>query len=141
MRRQTVEQPSLSAMRHMLDDLNRSLHDAEQTQRRILTVTATATSDDRLVTAVVGPRGQLVELEIDPRIYRTPNAAALAESIVTTVRAAAEKAMAEVRAILAETLPSDLQFRQVGGLDLQRLMRSHEADLSEEDPNVDAGEH
>jgi DNA-binding protein YbaB len=132
-----MEQPSLSAMRNILDDLNRTLQGAEQTQRRIIKVTGSATSEDRMVTAVVGPRGQLVRLQIDPRIYRRPNAEALAASIVATVRAAADKAMAEVQAILDETMPPDLRFRQMGSLDLQRLMRSHDADLAEEDDHVD----
>jgi hypothetical protein len=124
-------------MRNILDDLNRTLQGAEQTQRRIIKVTGSATSEDRMVTAVVGPRGQLVRLQIDPRIYRRPNAEALAASIVATVRAAADKAMAEVQAILDETMPPDLRFRQMGSLDLQRLMRSHDADLAEEDDHVD----
>src|SRR5262249_39755894 len=135
--RANVEQPSLSAMRNILDDLNRTLQGAEQTQRRIIKVTGSATSEDRMVTAVVGPRGQLVRLQIDPRIYRRPNAQALAASIVATVRAAADKAMAEVQAIIDETMPPDLRFRQMGSLDLQRLTRSHDADLAEEDDHVD----
>jgi DNA-binding protein YbaB len=132
-----MEHPPLSAMREMLNDLNRTLQGAEQTQRRIMSVSASATSEDRMVTAVVGPRGQLVHLELDPRIYRRPNAGALATTIVATIRAAADKAMAEVQGILDETLPPDLRFRKMGSLDLQRLMRSHDADLAEEDDHVD----
>jgi DNA-binding protein YbaB len=132
-----VEQMSVAAMRNMLDDLKRTLEGAEQTQRRVMRVTATVTSDDRMIKATVGPRGQLVHLEIDPRVYRRPNAVALAEAIVATVRAAADKAMADVQDILAESLPRDMTFRNYGSLDLQRLMRSHDADLAEEESDVE----
>jgi DNA-binding protein YbaB len=130
---------SLAAMRNIIDDLKRTLHGAEDTQRKVMKVTATATSDDRMVKATVGPRGQLVHLEIDPRVYRRPNAAALAETIVATVRKAAEQAMADVQEILSESLPRDLTIRNYGSLDMQRLMRSHDADLAEEESDVEPG--
>jgi DNA-binding protein YbaB len=130
---------SVAAMRNMLDDLKRTLQGAEQTQRKVMKVTATATSDDRMIKATVGPRGQLVHLEIDPRVYRRPNATALADAIVATVRAAAEQAMADVQEILSESLPRDLSIRQYGSLDMQRLMRSHDADLVEEESDVELG--
>jgi DNA-binding protein YbaB len=130
---------SVAAMRNMLDDLKRTLQGAEETQRRVMKVTATATSDDRLIKATVGPRGQLVHLEIDPRVYRRPNAAALAETIVATVRKAAEQAMTDVQDIISDSLPRDLSIRSYGSLDMQRLMRSHDADLAEEESDVELG--
>jgi DNA-binding protein YbaB len=134
-----VEQMSVSAMHNMLDDLKRTLQGAEQTQRKVLQVRQTATSEDKMIKAVVGPRGQLVHLEIDPRVYRKPNATALAATIVATVREAAEGAMTEVQRILADNLPSDLSIRKMGSLDLQRLMRSHDAELAEEESDVELG--
>jgi DNA-binding protein YbaB len=75
-----------------------------QTMRgQIREIRATEYSPDGLITAVVGGRGELLELELDPRILREQNAAALAESIMDTVRAAAAAAGREsVR--LAESL-------------------------------------
>jgi DNA-binding protein YbaB len=66
-------------------------------------VRGTGYSDDGLVTAVVDGRGGLVELELDPRIYRDRNAAELATRIVAAVHEAAEEARAEA-AKLAEKL-------------------------------------
>jgi hypothetical protein len=66
-------------------------------------IRATEHSPDGLVTAVVGGRGELLELELDPRILREQNASALAQSIMDTVRSAAAAAGREtVR--LAESL-------------------------------------
>jgi DNA-binding protein YbaB len=75
-----------------------------QTMRgQLRDIRATEYSPDGLITAVVGGRGELLELELDPRILREQNASALAESIMDTVRAAAAAAGREsVR--LAESL-------------------------------------
>jgi hypothetical protein len=44
-------------------------------------ISATACSPDGPITAVVGGRGQLLDLTLDPRIYRDQDATALAEAI------------------------------------------------------------
>jgi DNA-binding protein YbaB len=66
-------------------------------------VRGTGYSDDGLVTAVVGGRGELVELELDPRIYRDRDATALAAKIVAAVGEATAEA-AEATAKLAGEL-------------------------------------
>ncbi|MEW2358421.1 YbaB/EbfC family nucleoid-associated protein [Spirillospora sp. NPDC029432] len=48
----------------------------------------TATSKDGLISVRALATGQVVALEIDPRIYRNPNSKALAESILTTLEQA-----------------------------------------------------
>jgi DNA-binding protein YbaB len=126
-----VQRPDWSALGGMLD-LTKAMRDAEQTQRKMFDVTGTAWSDDRLVKAVVGPRGQLVELDIDPRVYRTPNSRALATSILATVRSATDDAMAQTRQIIDAAMPADLRPGAVGALDLPRLLSLHDADLSRE---------
>jgi DNA-binding protein YbaB len=124
-----MERPQLSALRTMLDDLRNTLDNAVETQRKIFEVTGTAWSDDRMIKAVVGPRGQLIELEIDPRVYRRPNSKALAASIVATVRMAVEEAVSRTQEILDQSMPRDISTGRIGNLDVRRLIRSHDADL------------
>lgn len=124
-----MERPQLSALRTMLDDLRNTLDNAVETQRKIFEVTGTAWSDDRMIKAVVGPRGQLIELEIDPRVYRKPNSKALAASIVATVRMAVEEAVSRTQEILDQSMPRDISTGRIGNLDVRRLIRSHDADL------------
>ncbi|WP_163572785.1 YbaB/EbfC family nucleoid-associated protein [Fodinicola feengrottensis] len=50
---------------------------------------ATAESPDGLVAATVNSSGDVVELELDDRVYRTSDSAALAAAITQTIRAAA----------------------------------------------------
>ncbi len=58
-------------------------------------IRATTHSDDGLVTAVVGGRGELLELALDSRVFREQDAAGLAETILAAVREAAAEAEQE----------------------------------------------
>jgi DNA-binding protein YbaB len=127
-----MERPDWSAAAAMLADVKRAWAGIDEVQQRVLAVTGVAWSDDRLIKVVVGPRGQIVELDIDPRVYRNPNSKALAASIVATARLAAEDAAKQTAALIDETLPSDLKMDQIGG-GFAKLIRSHDADLRKEE--------
>lgn len=96
-----------------LEELER---ETQRIRRSVSGTTGTAESPDGLVEATVGVYGELVELEIDARIYRTHDAAALAEQIRTAVNSAQESAQDQVRRDLARYLktqdgdPSGLAF-------------------------------
>jgi DNA-binding protein YbaB len=113
----------------MFGDLKRAWSELDDVQKRMLKVTGVAWSDDRTIKAVVGPRGHLLELEIDPRVYRKPNSKALSAVIVATVRSAVEDATRQTKAILDESLPSDMRLMKIGNMDAERLMHSHDADV------------
>jgi DNA-binding protein YbaB len=83
-------------LREGLDDL----------QQRLASFQATATSADGHVTATVGPRGQLVELELDRRVYRDHDPASLAALITRTVQQATESATAGVQELVGGYLPA-----------------------------------
>ncbi|MBB4906426.1 YbaB/EbfC family nucleoid-associated protein [Actinophytocola algeriensis] len=68
-------------------------------------VRGTAHSADELVTAVVGGRGELLELELDARVFREQDAGGLAASILATVREAAEDAEREATRLAEELVP------------------------------------
>jgi DNA-binding protein YbaB len=59
-------------------------------QQRLEDVRGTAVSDDGLISVTVGGRGALIDLVIDPRVYRVPDARRLAGDIKTTIRLATE---------------------------------------------------
>ena len=122
--------PNWAAFGEMVGDLKRSLDNVGDAQKKLMRVTGTAWSDDRLVKAVVGPRGQLIELELDPRIYRKPNSKLLSATIVDTVRKAVEQAMAKTEEIMEESLPKDVRLSKVGDLPMADFNRTHDADLA-----------
>lgn len=79
--------------------------DVRTLQRRIAETRETADSADGLVTATVGGNGELVELWLDPRIYRAPDSAALAATITDTIHQAVRQAEEQVFAAAAKFLP------------------------------------
>jgi len=81
--------------------------DIRSTQRRMAEIRATADSGDGLISVTVGGAGELLELWLDPRIYRTTDSAALARDITGTIHRAVERAEEEGIAIVASLLPAD----------------------------------
>ena len=79
-----------------LADRIRSLQDA------VNRIQATAYSPDGLICAVVGGRGELLDFTLDARVYRDPDATALAEAIAETIRDAARQAEQEAGRLTAE---------------------------------------
>jgi DNA-binding protein YbaB len=138
-----MDGPDPSAIVSLIQDLNKTLSKVGDTQRKMLGVTGTAWSEDRMIKAVVGPRGQLIDLEIDPRVYRKPNSKALAASILSTVRAAVEQAVQKTQELVDQTMPQVNDMIRSGpnpAMDMRKLIRSHDADLkkiAEESDDVD----
>ncbi|GAB1509195.1 YbaB/EbfC family nucleoid-associated protein [Actinophytocola sp. KF-1] len=81
--------------------------DVRVLQRTIAETRATADSGDGLVSATVDGNGRLLELWLDPRIYRAPDSAGLAATITETVREAVRQAEETVFAAAVRFLPDD----------------------------------
>lgn len=101
---------------------------AGELQQKLRAVSAQASSDDGLVTATVGPRGQVIKVEFDPRIYRRPNSRELSETVTETIRRAAAKAMAEVEELCRPFVP-DAQFQAYMDHDLEGIFRQLDTEL------------
>jgi DNA-binding protein YbaB len=61
-------------------------------QRELAAVRETAFSPDGLISVTVDARGDLLELALDPRVYRDPDSRGLAAAITETCRAARKAA-------------------------------------------------
>ncbi|HEV7973958.1 YbaB/EbfC family nucleoid-associated protein [Amycolatopsis sp.] len=101
-------------------------------QGKLAAVEASAESGSGLISASVDGRGELLELRLDPRIYRDTDSAALAKAITATIREAVSQAHDQVFELTKHTLSpektredTDLGFdRVLHGLDRQ-LEKSH----------------
>lgn len=82
---------------------------------RAKAVQVTETSSDGLVTVTVGARGELVQLDIDPRVFRRPDARELADTITDTVHAAAAKAQDEVLGVFEALVPREVMQAHIAG--------------------------
>jgi DNA-binding protein YbaB len=128
-----VDRPDWSIVRSMIDDLQRARNNLAASQQRILKIKGEAWSDDRLIKAVVGPRGQLIDLEIDPRVFRNPNSKALAASILATVRTAVDDALRQGREVRDELVPKDLRALAESRRGDPDPLDQHDADLKDSD--------
>lgn len=85
-------------------------------------IRVTETSADALVSATVGARGDLIRLDLDPRIYRRPDSRQLADSITETIGRAAAKARERVVEIFAPLIPPEQMEAHLEG-DVETAMR------------------
>jgi DNA-binding protein YbaB len=106
----TLDGDMKAHLEQMMSQVRRMATEASSVQKKAMRITATVKSADDTVTATVGPRGHLIDLELDPKIYRRPNSAQLAQTIVQTVREAVEQAMNEGQDLLQEVLPDEVQL-------------------------------
>lgn len=92
--------PNVAGARALAEEmegkLKRLMEDVPKLQERARSLQITEKSKDGLITATVGPSGQLIRLDIDPRIYRRPDARALADAIAETIKQAGTKAQEEI---------------------------------------------
>jgi DNA-binding protein YbaB len=84
-------------------------------QSRARALQVTEKSRDGLISATVGARGELIRLDIDPRIYRRPDARALADAITDTVKKAGAKAQQEVVELFSALIPREQVEAQFSG--------------------------
>jgi DNA-binding protein YbaB len=85
-------------------------------QKSIQEIAETAYSADRTVAATVGARGELRELQLDPRIYRTTDAKALAATIKQTIwdasTAVTTRLVELTRPLLPESVMSERELEE-----------------------------
>ena len=125
------ERPNWDVIGGMMDSLKKATSGITDLQQRSRDITGEAWSDDGYVHAVVGPRGQLLELELDPRVFRKPDSKTLAAIIVATQRNATQDAMTKVDELLQESLPDELRPSTANGTSLSTWLHSDDATLRE----------
>ncbi|MGW0802392.1 YbaB/EbfC family nucleoid-associated protein [Nonomuraea sp. NPDC002799] len=116
------DQPDVAAMRAYADelrDLFRGIEDAGvELHAQARAVQITEKSRDGLVSVTVGSRGELIRLDLDPRVYRRPDARHLADTITATAQRAATRAQERVVEIFEPVIPpAELKAHLEGDLE------------------------
>jgi DNA-binding protein YbaB len=106
----------------LMGELERLRSGLDELRRNLLSISVTVTSDDGMVTVTVGPRGQVQRLDLDPRIYRRPDARALADTILTTIQRAVAQAQERVEAVCKPYVPPE-EVREHLNFDFTASMR------------------
>ena len=134
---QTADREANRALRARFDEVygqyERLRAGLDELRQRLATLRVTERSADGQVTATVGPRGQLIKLELDPRIYRDHDVDALAAKIIATVDKAVASATAAVQDLVGGYLPAGsgaVDFLKDG--DFGSLLRRGDAALRAE---------
>lgn len=111
--------PNVAGMRAYVDELEqrfaRLQEEGPRLQQRARALQVTEKSADGLITATVGARGELIRLDIDPRIYRRPDARALANDVTDTITRAGTRARKEVIDMFATLVPREQLEAQLSG--------------------------
>lgn len=106
-----MEHPATAGLRAQVEALQagfeRMVSEGPAAAARARAVEVTRESADGLVSATVDAQGVLLDLAIDPRAHRRPDAAALADTIVDTVQLAAAEAREQVLDCLASLVPAE----------------------------------
>jgi DNA-binding protein YbaB len=133
---ETADRDANRALRARFDEVygqyRRLRSGMDELQQRLAGLRVSAHSEDGYVRATVGPRGQLVELKLDPRVYRDPDAEALARKITKTVQQATERASEQVQQMVSGYLPAGsatVDFLKDNSF--ATLMRRHDAAMRE----------
>jgi DNA-binding protein YbaB len=94
------------------------------TQARLAAISCSATAPRQTVTATVGNQGEILDLKFPTDAYKRMAPKELSNAILTTIREAREKSLAEAAAILAPMLPDGMDAHQIvsGKADLRSLM-------------------
>ncbi|MFV2115755.1 YbaB/EbfC family nucleoid-associated protein [Micromonospora sp. LOL_025] len=71
---------------------------------RLAEVAETAESDDGLISVTLGAKNELLDLRIDPRVFRDPDSTALADAITRTTHRAAGQVHRRLYALTRWTL-------------------------------------
>ncbi|HEY3089719.1 MAG TPA: YbaB/EbfC family nucleoid-associated protein [Jatrophihabitantaceae bacterium] len=111
--------PSTAGIRAYAEELEKRFwrlqEEGPKLQERARSLQVTEKSGDGLIAATVGARGELLRLDIDPRIYRRPDARALADDITETIKKAGAKARDEVVELFATLVPREQVAAQMSG--------------------------
>ena len=113
------ELPETAALRAYSEQLQQKfsqmVEQAPALVEKARAVQVTEKSKDGLVTVTVGPRGDLVRLDLDPRIYRRPDSRELADTITATVQKAIRKARDQVVETFESIIPPEQMRATVEG--------------------------
>ncbi|GGQ02571.1 YbaB/EbfC family nucleoid-associated protein [Streptosporangium pseudovulgare] len=102
-------------MEELAEEYNRQAAQLRETYGRLNELNVTAQSDDGMVSVTVGPRGQVQDLTLDPRVYRKLSPSELARAIMEQIGAATGEVADQTKELMAPFLPEGLPYEEVFG--------------------------
>ncbi|MGV9772977.1 YbaB/EbfC family nucleoid-associated protein [Streptosporangium sp. NPDC003464] len=104
-----------AVMDGLVEDYNRQAGQLREMYGKLSELTATARSEDRMVTVTVGARGQVRDIQFDPRVYRKLSPSELAQSVMDQIGAATAEVAERTRELMAPFVPEGLPYEEIFG--------------------------
>lgn len=111
---------SRQRLESLMADAHKLLGNAAEMKRKLEELTVSTKSEDGFVVTTVDARGRLMQLDLDPRIYRSPNAGALSRQIIEAYQRAVDKVEQDSRTILEKYLPREFDVDRFTDIDLDK---------------------
>ncbi|WP_327087372.1 YbaB/EbfC family nucleoid-associated protein [Nonomuraea sp. NBC_01738] len=96
-------------------EYNRQVGELRTAYGKVSELTGLAETRDGMVRVSVGPRGQVQDITLDPRVYRKLSPSQLAHAILEQIGAATEQVADRTRELMAPFMPAGLPLEQVLG--------------------------
>ena len=104
-----------ASLEGLMEDYGRRIERLRKMQQDLREVGATAKSKDGLVTVVVGPRGRVQDITLDPRVYRRLSTSELSQTIMSLIGEATSDVADQMQKIMAPFMPEGMAFDEVLG--------------------------
>ncbi|GAA3714844.1 hypothetical protein GCM10022224_095600 [Nonomuraea antimicrobica] len=101
-------------LEQLVQEVNQQTEQLKEMQRKARELSATATSEDGMVTVTVGPRGEVRTIEFDPRVYRRLSPSELSACVVEQIGHATRQVSAGMKELMEPFVP-DLPFDDLFG--------------------------
>lgn len=101
-------------LEQLVQEVNQQTEQLRETHEKVRELSATATSKDGMVTVTVGPRGEVLAIEFDPRVYRKLSPSELSASIVAEIGRATRQVSGQMKELMEPFVP-DLPFEDLFG--------------------------
>src|SRR6185312_17400358 len=99
-----------ASLEELMEDYSKQVGRLNEMRRDLDKVSATATRPDGLVTVVVGPRGAVQDIRLDPRVYRKLDSGELSQAILKLIAEATADVSAQMKEITTPFMPEGLEY-------------------------------
>jgi DNA-binding protein YbaB len=106
-----------ASLEELMDDYSQQVGRLNEMRHDLDKVSATATREDGLVTVVVGPRGQVQDIRLDPRVYRKLDSGELSRAIMKLIGEATADVSEQMQKIMTPFMPEGLSYETALGKD------------------------
>ncbi|MEV0590889.1 YbaB/EbfC family nucleoid-associated protein [Nonomuraea cavernae] len=104
-----------SAVEELAAEYNRQAVHLREAYGKLTTLSAVGKSDDGMVTVTVGPRGQVRDIVLNPRVYRKLSPSELSQSIMKQISVATSEVAERTKELMGPFVPEGLPYEDIFG--------------------------